>query len=54
MWFKRKKVDVQPEVRTKKTEVREHSGRTLQRDLNQIRTTTNVLMLSALMLVLAQ
>lgn len=41
MWFKRKKVDVQPEVRTKKTEVREHSGRTLQRDLNQIRTTTN-------------
>lgn len=33
MWFKRKKSDVQPEVLTKRTEVREHAGRTLQRDL---------------------
>ena len=41
MWFKKKQPE-QPKPVQKTNEVREHVGKTLQRDLNQIRTTSNV------------
>lgn len=40
MWFKKKQPE-QPKPVQKTNEVREHVGKTLQRDLNQIRTTSN-------------